>query len=100
MKSITQSVLAFILSAGQVSSVMAADTNDAFEFFQEEAKVVSASRIPEARSLAPATTYVVTSEDIHASGAQNIWDALRNVPGVDVMETRAGQAEVGNPGRK
>src|SRR5258706_10724163 len=71
-----------------------ADTTDAFQFFQEEALVVSASRIPESRQKAPATTYVVTSEDIHASGAQNIWDAVRTVPGVDVMQTRTNQAEI------
>jgi iron complex outermembrane receptor protein len=68
--------------------------DDAFQFFQEEAKVVSASRIPQSRSLAAATTYVVTSDEIKASGAQNIPDALRNVPGVDVMQTRTDQAEV------
>jgi len=67
---------------------------DAFQFFQEEAKVVSASRQPQSRDQAPATVYVVTSEDIKDSGAQHIWDALRNVPGVDVIQTRTGQAEV------
>src|SRR5882724_4779476 len=76
------------------ASVAMADTNDAFQFFQEEAKVVTASRIPESRQKAAATTYVVTREDIQASGAQNIWDLLRSVPGVDVMQTRTDQAEV------
>jgi len=76
-----------------VSRVMA-DPDTAFDFFQEEAKVVSASRQPESRDQVPATVYVVTSEDIKDSGAQHIWDALRNVPGVDVIQTRTGQAEV------
>jgi len=74
-------------------SVRAAD--DIFQFYQEEAKVVSASRLPHAENQTPATVYVVTQEDIKASGAQNIWDALRNVPGVEVMETRTGQGEIG-----
>ena len=72
----------------------ASEAEDTFQFFQEEAKVVSASRIPQSRSLAPATTYVVTSEEIAASGVQTIWDALRSVPGVDVMQTRTNQAEI------
>jgi len=71
-----------------------AEADDAFQFFQEEAKVVSASRQPQSRDQAPATVYVVTSEDIKDSGALHIWDALRNVPGVDVIQTRTGQAEV------
>jgi len=71
-----------------------ADSNDAFQFFQEEANEVTASRIAQPQNTAPATTYVVTSEDIKASGAQNIPDALRGVPGVDVVETRTDQAEV------
>src|SRR5450432_1826782 len=85
--------LTLFLVLGQLSPLMA-DTNDAFQFFQEEAKVVSASRIPQSRSMAPATTYVVTSDDIKASGAQNIPEALRNIPGVDVLQTRTDQYEI------
>lgn len=72
----------------------AQDTQD-FEFFADEAKVVSASREPRPLSLAPATVYVLTAADLRASGAQTLWDALRAVPGVDVVSTRAFQGEVG-----
>ncbi|MFA6584705.1 MAG: TonB-dependent receptor, partial [Elusimicrobiaceae bacterium] len=46
------------------------------------------------RKEAPATVYVVTSQDIKDSGAQTIWDALRGVPGVDVVQTRTNQGEI------
>src|ERR1035437_7199568 len=82
-----------LLVGSSVGPIRAAE-KAAFAFFQEEAKVVTASRIAESRAKAPATTYVVTSADIKASGAQTIWDALRNVPGVDVIQTRTGQGEV------
>ncbi len=67
---------------------------DDFTFFQEEAKVVSASRRPTTTARAPATVYVVTSDDIRESGAQTLWDALRTVPGVDVMSERTSQGDV------
>ena len=68
---------------------------DDFSFFQKEGSVVTASRRPSTAALAPATVYVVTSEDIHDSGAQTLWDALRTVPGVDVMSERTSGADVG-----
>ena len=77
-----------------LSTSVRAENDDAFQFFQEEAQVVSASRQPVQRTQAPATVYVVTQEDIRNSGAQNIWDALRSVPGIDVIQTRTNQAEI------
>jgi iron complex outermembrane receptor protein len=68
---------------------------DDFSFFQKEAKVVTASRQPSTIIRSPSTVYVVTSEDIIASGAQTLWDALRTVPGVDVMSERTSQGDVG-----
>lgn len=66
-----------------------------FQFFSREARVVSAAFKPTTSRKAPATVYVVTADDIKASGALTVWDALRKVPGVDVMAPRAGQGEVG-----
>jgi len=76
-------------------AVDAAPASDDFSFFQQEAQVVTASRQPSTQAQSPATVYVVTSEDIHDSGAQTIPDALRTVPGVDVMEERTSQQDVG-----
>src|SRR5262249_35578637 len=42
----------------------------------------------------PASVYVVTAQDIKDSGALTIWDALRSVPGLDVMSTRTFAGEV------
>src|SRR5690242_9214577 len=90
----TYASIPVLLILTQISQAAAPPTEDAFQFFAEEAKVVSASRQPVNRTQAPATVYVVTSDDIKDSGAQNIWDALRSIPGVDVIQTRTGQAEV------
>jgi len=62
---------------------------DLFEFFREEASVISASRRPQPLYRAPATVYVVSGEELMASGAQTLWDGLRRVPGVDVIDIRS-----------
>jgi outer membrane receptor for ferrienterochelin and colicin len=64
------------------------------DFFEEESRVVTASRAPVGASRAPATVYVVTGDEIRLSGARTLWEALRSVPGVDVVTTGAGQGEV------
>lgn len=94
MKKISVFVLIVVLLSGAGFARAGTDTWDVFRFFEEEAKVISASRIATAQKEAPATVYVVTSRDIKDSGAQTIWDALRGVPGVDVIQTKSGQAEV------
>ena len=62
---------------------------DLFEFFREEAQVITASRCPQPLSRTPATVYVVSGEELMTSGAQTLWDALRRVPGVDVINIRS-----------
>src|SRR5579871_5461119 len=92
MKYMTQSVSAFILILSQVSSVMAADASDAFEFFQEEAKVVTASRREQSISEAPVAVDVITGEEIRASGAINLWDLLRFQAGINVIDAHSPNA--------
>ncbi len=53
--------------------------------FSEEEMVVTASRHEQKISEAPSAITVITAEDIHQSGATNIPDILRMVPGLDVM---------------
>ena len=43
----------------------------------------------------PAAIYVVTREEIHSSGARNVPDALRLVPGMDVAQINASMFDVG-----
>lgn len=69
-------------------------SDEIFDFFAEEARVTTASRQPTTRQEAPATVHVVTAKDIQDAGAQTIWDALRMVPGVDVMIVQTFQGEV------
>lgn len=87
--------LFFLLSVSSFGfAAPAQSSDDVFQFFAEEARVGSASRLATTWKESPATIYVVTSQDIKDSGAQNIWDALRGVPGVDVIQTKANQGEV------
>ena len=78
-------------------SGVAAGAENIFDFFESEAEamqIVTMSRLPLSTRRAPATVYVITSEDLEATGAQTLWDALRQVPGVDVMTTRTFYGEV------
>jgi iron complex outermembrane receptor protein len=73
-----------IVLVGPASPVFAAD--DAFEFFKEEAQVVTVSRRPEPALSAPAAVEVVTAADIEAYGFKTVWDALRYRAGMDVLD--------------
>ena len=57
--------------------------------------VVSASRQATAPLDAPVSTHIITAEDIRLSGATNIPDLLRQVPGMEVMQMGAGHTNVG-----
>jgi len=56
--------------------------------------VVTPTRRPQALSRAPATTTVITAEDIERSWATNIPDLLRSVPGLDFMRTTVSEVNV------
>jgi iron complex outermembrane recepter protein len=61
-------------------------------------KIVSASRRPESQRRASAAVFVITGEDIRRSGATNLPDALRLVPGVQVARIQSGQWAVTSRG--
>jgi len=68
--------------------VMAEDFNDFAELDLEillNTEVISASRRPQKLSEAPNAIYVITAEDIKRSGAVDLPDLFRMVPGVDVV---------------
>jgi len=71
-----------------------AATDSSFDFFAQEAQVVSASRREQKKSDSPVAIDVITQDDIVASGAQNIWDVLRFRVGMDVEQ---GTSIEGNP---
>jgi outer membrane receptor for ferrienterochelin and colicin len=60
----------------------------------EEPVVTSASKQPERISDSPVAVTVITADDIRRSGATNIPDLLRSVPGLEVMEQNASQQNV------
>ena len=62
--------------------------------FSEEEMVVTASRYEQKISEAPSAITVITAEDIRQSGATNVPDLLRIVPGMDVMSVTASDFNV------
>ncbi|MBS0150691.1 MAG: TonB-dependent receptor [Nitrospira sp.] len=57
--------------------------------YLKEETVSIASRYEQPISKAPSDVYVITDEDIKSSGATDIPTLLRQVPGIDVMQTSA-----------
>ncbi|HEX4047105.1 MAG TPA: TonB-dependent receptor, partial [Elusimicrobiota bacterium] len=76
-------LLAALLLAAAASPVRA--EGDAFEFYKEEAQVVTASRRSEPALNAPAAVDVITAADIKAYGFKELWDVLRYRAGMDVL---------------
>ncbi|MNX44973.1 Colicin I receptor precursor [compost metagenome] len=63
---------------------------DLFELSLEELmniEVITASKKPENRKMAPATVYVVTEKDIIENGYNDLASLLENVPGVVTIKT-------------
>ncbi|MFA6029712.1 MAG: TonB-dependent receptor [Elusimicrobiota bacterium] len=56
--------------------------NADLDFFEEEARVLSASKYPQRVSDAPAATQIVTAEDIANYGYRTLADALQSIPGI------------------
>ncbi|MFI5349519.1 MAG: TonB-dependent receptor plug domain-containing protein [Elusimicrobiota bacterium] len=77
-------VLAVALALSPSVPALAAD--EPFEFFKEEAPVVTASRVPEPALRAPSAVDVITAEDIKAYGFKEIWDVIRYRVGMDVLD--------------
>lgn len=59
-----------------------------------EERVVTASRRAQSSLEAPNAMTVITAEDIRLSGATNLYELLRRVPGADVMAMGVGSANV------
>lgn len=85
-------VLVLGLSEGLVFAQGPAETELAL--FEEIPIVITPGKKLQPITEAPASTYVVTQEDIKQSCSIHLWDALREVPGLDVVAQTVGQAEV------
>jgi iron complex outermembrane receptor protein len=64
------------------------------EYLGEVPTIVTASRMPQLQSEAPAAVTVIDSEMIRASGARNIVDLLRFVPGFQIGSFNSSQPVV------
>ncbi len=88
--------IATLLILATTGIITAATEPEDFEDFTElsledllNTEVVTAAKRSQKISEAPAAIYVITDEDIRQSGATNIPDVLRMVPGLDVIEISA-----------
>lgn len=81
----------------------------AFSQFEEEFEkeiitpvgewVMTAGKRPQSVAQAPAAVTVITAEDIRNSGATNLGDLLRRVPGLEVMIPTPSDPEIGARGQ-
>ena len=70
------------------------DLYDEFTFLEDAGMVESTSRHRQEIGMSPAAVTVLTREDVEASGATNIPDLLRLVPGMDVVVLSPSQSSV------
>jgi outer membrane cobalamin receptor len=71
-----------------------AATDSSFDFFLQEAQVVSASRREQKKSDSPVAIDVITADEIAASGVHTLWDLLRFEVGMNVADSNSIE---GNP---
>lgn len=85
-------LLVVAISVAAIAPAQTATPRDLTEISLEDlmnVQVTSVSRKEQKLSKTAAAVYVVTQEDIRRSGARNIPDLLRMVPGVDVAQINA-----------
>ena len=63
-------------------------------FFEEIPIVISATKIEQPITESPSSISVITAEDIRRSGATNIADLLRRVPGIDVLRISPSDVQI------
>ena len=80
MKTLAAAVTISSILLGTVAQAFAADQDD-FQFFQEEAKVVTASKGDQTLANATSVMTVVTAADIERWGARTLYDVMKRVPG-------------------
>ncbi|MEN8142789.1 MAG: TonB-dependent receptor [Thermodesulfobacteriota bacterium] len=86
--------LPFICLMAVPSMAEEPNTNMEDLLFEELPIVITAARMAQVITDAPSTVMVLTAKEIKRSGARNVPDALRKVPGLDVIEVGAGHFEV------
>lgn len=83
-------IIGTILLFCAAESVSAAEGElSELEFFEQEAKTVTASRRLQPVREAQVAVEVISGDEIRASGATNLWDLLRFRVGMDVLDGRS-----------
>jgi len=85
MPSVSRTISLFIMLTALPAA--AQEETEMELFFAPEDKVVSAARHEQEIGMSPSAIWVITREDIEASGATTVPDLLRQVPGMDVTIT-------------
>ncbi|MBI1822603.1 MAG: TonB-dependent receptor [Nitrospirae bacterium] len=83
--------LLLILHNDAFSEDLSSHDSDALSVMSEEQMVVTPSRHLQSVYQSPSTISVISAEEIQASGATNLPDLLRGVPGMEVMETTSAE---------
>lgn len=87
----TKKIMAVALAFSLSGADAVWSSENAFSFFEEELKVITASRRSQPITEAPSSVEVVTADDIRNSGAVNIWDYFRFRAGITVIDGRSGE---------
>jgi len=88
-------ILALAWGAGRTMAQEASNGSSEDIFFMEIPIVVSASKREQPLTEAASTVNVITGEEIRESGAMDIAEALRLIPGLDVRTAHASQHVLG-----
>jgi len=94
---IAASILACLIGAGGVATSASAQAVDLTKLSLEDllsTEVTSVAKKPQRVDEAAAAVFVITEDDIRRSGATNIPDLLRMVPGLEVAQLPSGGAAV------
>ncbi len=84
----------FLFLGFVITSAFAQAPDTELALFEEIPMVVTPGKKLQPITESPAAVYVITQEDIKQSGAINLWEVLREVPGMDVVMGTIGQADV------
>lgn len=96
MKSLRSAVMMSVLATSVVWGGTAfADAADDVQEFDLDAMVVTASRVQTAKVDTPAAISVITKEEMADQNYASVSDALRNVPGVNVLGSGAKGSSMG-----
>ena len=79
----------FLLSTLFLSPVNSSELGDLSLDQLLDLEVISVAKVPEKVTESPASIHIITQEDLRRSGAQNVPEALRMVPGLHVYQIDA-----------